>query len=223
MQADILRIQKFLYLYFKDITLNEQTITQTKLIYFFLRKYFRFNYQLLWSEQHQPAFTAFHNQFKADECLTFIIDDQNKHAYFFKPDTITQQTMDFISFDPRLITENDLHDFVIDFVINRPYRYQQNIQEQQNLFTNNDNYDEDSNNNEEYMFENQSDIRIEDNAPHIIKTMQVSIPLQNLQLQHKIQTGASTNIQFVRIPTGIVSPRQNSHDPQSYFDNISTS
>ena len=71
LQADIIRIQSFLYHYFKDITLNEQTIPQIKLISLFLRKYFRFNYQLLWSEQDQPAFTAFHNHFTADECSPF--------------------------------------------------------------------------------------------------------------------------------------------------------
>ena len=79
LQADIIRIQNFLNLYFKDITLDEQTIPQTKLISLFLRKYFRFNYQLLWSEQAQPAFAAFHNHFTADECLPFIIDKQNEH------------------------------------------------------------------------------------------------------------------------------------------------
>ena len=58
-QADTLRIQKFLYHYFKYLTLNEQTIPQIKVTSSFLRKYFRFNYQLLWSHQDQPAFTAF--------------------------------------------------------------------------------------------------------------------------------------------------------------------
>ena len=66
--------------------------------------------------------------------------------------------MDFISFDPCLITKNNLHDD------KRPYRYEQNIQEQQNLFNNNDNYDENDNNNEEYMLENQNENRIEDMA-----------------------------------------------------------
>ena len=61
LQADMIRIQNFLYQYFKDITLNEQTIPQTKLISLFPRKYSRFNYQLLWSEQDQTAFAAFHN------------------------------------------------------------------------------------------------------------------------------------------------------------------
>ena len=88
------------------------------MISIFLRKYFRFNYQLLWSEQNQPAFAAFHNHFTADEYLPFIIDKQNEHPYFFKPDKIPLQTTDFISFDPRLITENNFHDD------NRPYRYE---------------------------------------------------------------------------------------------------
>ena len=47
LQTDIDKIQNFLYHYFKDLTLNEQTIHQIKLISSFLGKYFRFNYQLL--------------------------------------------------------------------------------------------------------------------------------------------------------------------------------
>ena len=162
LQADILRIQNFLYHYFKDITINEQTIPQTKVISLFLRKYFRFNYQLLWSEQDQPAFAAFHNHFTADECLLFIINKQNENPYFFKPDKVTQQTMDLITFDTRLITENNFHDD------NRPYRYEQKIQEHQNLITNNDNNnEEDDNNIEDYIFENQNEIRNEDIVLHI--------------------------------------------------------
>ena len=135
-------IKEVFYHYFKDITLNEQTIPQNKVISLFLRKNFRFDYRLLWSEQDQPAFVAFHNHFTADECLPFIISKQNEHPYFFKPDKVTQQTMDLISFDPCLNTENNFHDD------NRPYRYEQNIQEQQNLFTNHDNNkEEDGNNN----------------------------------------------------------------------------
>ena len=62
--------------------------------------------------------------------------------------------MDLISSDPRLITETNFHDD------SRPYRYEQNIQEQQNLFTNNDNNnEEDDNHNEEYIFENQNENR----------------------------------------------------------------
>ena len=127
LQTDIVQIQKLLYHYFKDITINDQTISQTKLISLILRKYFRFNYQLLWSLQDQPAFTAFHNHFTADECLPFIIKEHNEHPYFVKLDIITKQAIDYISFNPRLITENNLHDD------NRPYRYEQNFQEQQDI------------------------------------------------------------------------------------------
>ena len=132
------------------------------MISLFLRKYFRFNYQLLWSKQDQPAFAAFHNHFTADECLPFIINEQYAHPYFFKPDKITQQTMDLISFDLRSITENNFRDD------NRPYRYEQNTQEQQILFTNNDNNnEEDDNNNEEYIFENQKENRNENIILHL--------------------------------------------------------
>ena len=86
MQVDILRIQNFPYHYFKDITLNEQTIPQTKVISLFARNYFRFKYHSLWSERDQPAFAAFHNHFTPDECLSFIINKQNEHPYFFKLD-----------------------------------------------------------------------------------------------------------------------------------------
>ena len=74
----------------------------------FLRKYFRFNYQLLWSQQDQPALTAFSDHFTADECLPFIIDEQNEHPLFFRPDQINKQNIDLINFDPHLITESNL-------------------------------------------------------------------------------------------------------------------
>ena len=187
---------------------------QIKLISIFLRKYFRFNYQQLWSEQDQPAFAAFQNPFTADEYSPFIIDKQNEHPFYFKPDKITQQTIDFISFDPRLITKNNLHDDI------RPYRYEQNIPEQQNLFTNNDNYNEDDNNNEEYMFENQNENRNEDIVLHIneINTSEYTTPESTTSAQNASQTETSTNTQFVRIPTRINSPRQNTYDPPSILD-----
>ena len=145
------------------------------MISLFLRKFFRFKYQLLWSEQDQPAFAAFHNHVTAqdqpafaafhnhvtaDECLPFIINGQKEHPYFFKPDTIKKQAIDYICFNPRLITENNLHDD------NRPYRYEQNFQEQQDLFTK-DNYDEDDTNKEEHMLENQNENCNEDIALNI--------------------------------------------------------
>ena len=123
--------------------------------------------------------------------------------------------MDFISFDSRIITENNFHDD------NRPYRYEQNIPEQQNLFTNNDNNnEEDDNNNEEYIFENQSENRNEDIALHINdnNASEYTTPESITSAQNASQTGTSTTTQFVRIPPRIVSPRPNTHDPQSSLD-----
>ena len=54
-------------------------------------------------------------------------------------------------FEPLFITENNLLDD------NRPYCYAQNVPEQQNLFRNINNYNEDDNTNEEYIFQNQNE------------------------------------------------------------------
>ena len=153
LQTDILRIQNFLYHYFEDLTLKDQTIPQIKVVSLFLRKYFRFNYQLLWSQQGQPAFTAFPNNFTVDEWLPFIISEQNEHPFFHKPQLITKQTLDYIRFDPLLITENDL---IAD---NRPYHYEQNSQVQQNLHFNTNNYTEDDNTNNENTLQQQNQKR----------------------------------------------------------------
>ena len=209
LQTDIIRLQSFLYHYFKDITLNDQSIPQIKLISLFLGKFFRFNYQLLWSEQDQSAFTVFATQFTADECLLFIINKKNEYPYLFKPDKITKQTIDFISFDPRLITENNLLDD------NRPYRFEHNIQEQQSLFTTNENYNENDNNNEEHTLETQNENRNENIVHHINKnnTSEYTTPESTTSAQDASQTGTSTNNQFVRVPTRVVSPRPNTYDP----------
>ena len=103
--------------------------------------------------------------------------------------------MDFISFDPRLITENNLHDD------NRPYRYEQNIQEQQNLLTNNDNYDENDNDIEEYMLENQNEIRNEDMALNKIENnaSDYTTPESTTSARNASKTGTSTTTQIIRI------------------------
>ena len=225
LQTDIGQIHNSLYHYFKDITLNEQTVSQTKIISLFLGKYFRFNYQLLWSPQDQPAFATFHNHFTADKGLPFIINEHNEHPYFVKLDTITKQAIDYIYFNPRSITENNLLDD------NRPYRYEQNFQEQQDIFLNNS-YDEDDTNNEEftpenqneydtnheeYIPENQNENRNEDMTLNINENIasEYTTPESTTSAQNKSQIETSTNTQFVIIPNKIVSQRQNTHDPQS--------
>ena len=103
--------------------------------------------------------------------------------YFFKPDKITEQTIDLISFDPRLITENNLIDD------NRPYRYEQNSREQPSLFTNNENFNENDNNNEDYTLENQTENRNEAMIHHINEnTSEYTTPESKLRhkMHHKL-------------------------------------
>ena len=207
LQSDILRIQNFLYRYFKDLTLNDQTIPQIKVISLFLRKYFRFNYQLLWSQQDQPAFTAFPNHFTANECLPFIINEQNEHPYFHKPQLITKQTLDYIRFDPLLITENDL------FADNRPYHYEQKSQVQQNLHFNTNNHTEDDTTNNENTLQQQN--QNENYNDNEFITQESTISTQNAS---QVGTSTSTHTQSFRVPTRVVNQRQNIHSPQSHLD-----
>ena len=126
--------------------------------------------------------------------------------------------MDLISFDPRLNTENKFHDD------NRPYRYEQNTQKQQNLCINNDNNkEEDDNKNEEYILENQNENRDEDIVLHTNEnnTSEYSDLESTTSAQNASQTEISTTSHFVRMPTRVVSPRQNTHDPQSHLDTSS--
>ena len=136
-----------------------------------------------------------------------------EHPYFFQPDKITKQTIDFISFDPRLFTENNLIDD------NRPCRYEQNSQEQQSLFTNNENYNKNDNNNEDYTLETQNENNNEAMVRPINEnTSEYITPESTTSAQDASQAGISTNNHLVRVPTRVVSPRQNTYDPQSYSD-----
>ena len=97
----------------------------------------------------------------------------------------------FISFDPRLITENNLVDD------NRPYRYEQG-QEQQSLFTNIENYNENDNNNEDNTFENQNENRNEAIVHHINEnTSEYTTPESTTSAQDASQAGTPTNNHLV--------------------------
>ena len=70
------------------------------------------------------------------------------------------------------------------------------------------------------MLENQNENRSEDIALKINENnaSEYITPESKTSAQNASQTETSTTTQFVRIPTRIVSPRQNTHDPQSYSD-----
>ena len=101
---------------------------------------------------------------------------------------------------------------------NRPYRYEQNIQEQKSLFTITENYNENDNNNEDYTLENQNENRNETIVYRINEnnTSEYTTPDSTTSAQDASQTGTSTKNQLVRVPTRVVSPRPNTNNPQSY-------
>ena len=69
------------------------------------------------------------------------------------------------------------------------------------------------------MFENQNESHNADIVLHNENTTsEYTTPESTTSAQNTSQTGTSTNTQFVRIVTRIVSPRPNTHDPQSYLD-----
>ena len=70
------------------------------------------------------------------------------------------------------------------------------------------------------MLENQNENRSEDMALNINENnaSEYATPESTTLAQKASQTGTSTTTQFVRIPARIVSPRQNTHSPQSYSD-----
>ena len=70
------------------------------------------------------------------------------------------------------------------------------------------------------FFENQK----ENHNENIISNMndnnasEYNTPESIASAQNVSQPATSTNTQFVRVPTSFVSPRQDTHDPQSYLD-----
>ena len=183
--------------------------TSNKINIFISPKLFQI-YHLLWSEQDQPAFIAFPTHFTTDECLPFVINRQHEHHSFFPSRKIEKENLDLISFELPLITENNL------LGDNRPFCYEQNIQEQQSIYINNNCYNE-NDNNEEYTTENQNkncneDI-VHDINYHNASEYTTPDSLSSAQNTSQIET---SNTQFVRVSTRSVNPRQNTQGPQLY-------
>ena len=105
-----------------------------------------------------------------------------------------------LSFDPRLITYNNLIDD------NRPFRYEQNTLEQQSLFINNENYNENNNNNEEDTLENRNQNLNENIVHHINEnnTSKYTTPESTTSAQDASQTGTSATINLLEFQLGLL-------------------
>ena len=116
-ERDICQIQNFTYNFLKEITLNSQTVSQITACSLFLRKFFRFNYQFIWSERDQAAFTSFPIFFTEEECLPFLMKDQNEHEMYKNHLHVPNILFQELQFDPMCIVENPSEDD------KRPFQY----------------------------------------------------------------------------------------------------
>ena len=115
LQQDILQVKNFQYRFFNKIILTDDTISQVKVFTHFLLKFFRFNYQLLWEQQDQQAYTNFPQILTSTELLPYIIKNEHKHLQYRNPTSFNIQHFDQINPD---------HSFLADFSEtsdNRPY------------------------------------------------------------------------------------------------------
>ena len=115
LQQDIVQIKNFQYRFFNNIILTDDTIPQVKVFTHFLLKFFRFNYQLVWEQQDQQAYTNFPQILTPTEFLPYIIKNEHKHLQYRNPTSFNIQHFDQINLD---------HNFITDFSEtsdNRPY------------------------------------------------------------------------------------------------------
>ena len=82
LHQDIVQVKNFQYRFFRNITLDEDTIPQIKAFTHFLLKFFRFNYQLLWEQQDQAAYGNFLQILTEFELSVYIIKNEYKHSYY---------------------------------------------------------------------------------------------------------------------------------------------
>ena len=82
LQQDILQIKNFQYRFFNNIILTDDTIPPVKRFTYFLLKFFRFNYQLLWEQKDQQAYINFPQILTPTELLPYIIVNEHKHLQY---------------------------------------------------------------------------------------------------------------------------------------------
>ena len=115
LQQDISQKNQFQYIFFQNIIINEDIVPQIKVYSQFLLKFFRFNYQLLWEEQDQPAFKIFPQTLTRTELLPFIILDEHKHLLYRDPTKVQITYFEVISYDTIFLLNNLKH-LIIDHI-----------------------------------------------------------------------------------------------------------
>ena len=67
--------------------------------------FFRFNYQILWEQQDQQAYTNFPQILTPTELLPYIIKNEHKHVQYRNPTSFNIQHFDQIHLDHNFITD----------------------------------------------------------------------------------------------------------------------
>ena len=115
LKQDVVQVKNFQYRFFNNIILTDDTIPQVKVFTHSSFTFFRFNYQLLWEQQDQQAYTNFFQVLTPTELLPYIIKNEHKHLQYRNPTSFNIQHFDQINLD---------HNFITDFSEtsdNRPY------------------------------------------------------------------------------------------------------
>ena len=81
LQTDRLQLHQLHHQFFKDLTLNDQTIPQIK--FTVLQKIFRHIHQLMWINDDRDAFNNVSSHFDSQELIPFIPDNKHEYPQFF--------------------------------------------------------------------------------------------------------------------------------------------
>ena len=127
LQQDLLQVTNFQHRFFRNISLDDDTIPQIKVFSHFLLKFSRFNYQLLREQKYQNAYIQFPQVLTETELLPFLIRNDFKHPYYKDFTKIHISHLDSIELDPDFLLEQS------ETSDSRPYT---------NLLQNNTNEDE---------------------------------------------------------------------------------
>ena len=103
---DIAQIKHFQYRFFQNIILGDDTVPQIKILSYFLLKFFRFNYQLLWEQQDQNAYIHFPQVLTEIELLPYVINEANKHLHYRHHTSFNRSYRELINLDNQFLLEN---------------------------------------------------------------------------------------------------------------------
>ena len=102
----MLQIKQFQYKCFKTLYLTKVQCPKSKSSPTSYLNFFRFNYQLLWEQQDQNAYTNFPQVLTEIEFLLFIITERNKHINYCDPTSLNVTHFEAANIDKILVLQH---------------------------------------------------------------------------------------------------------------------